>query len=139
MSKGHLLLEDGSRYTGAPFGGGNKAEGEVVFNTGMVGYPEALTDPSYHRQILVFTQPMIGNYGVPPLERDRFSLPVGFESEKIHAAGVVITDLSHGSHHYTASRSFAEQVGQIGLGDVKKKRPTTPCRRDQVSERGRGA
>ncbi|MHC4601676.1 MAG: carbamoyl-phosphate synthase domain-containing protein, partial [Planctomycetota bacterium] len=106
MSKGHLLLEDGSRYKGASFGGGQSAEGEVVFNTGMVGYPEALTDPSYHRQILVFTQPMIGNYGVPVFTRDAWGLPVGFESDRIQAAGAVITDLSEGAHHYTAGRSF---------------------------------
>ncbi|MHC4779292.1 MAG: glutamine-hydrolyzing carbamoyl-phosphate synthase small subunit [Planctomycetota bacterium] len=115
MSKGHLLLEDGSRYTGAPFGGGKSAEGEVVFNTGMVGYPETLTDPSYRGQILVFTQPMIGNYGVPPFKRDEWGLPVGFESDRIQATGVVITDLSHGAHHYTASRSFDKWLKEEGI------------------------
>ncbi len=106
MSDGYLLLEDGSRFAGVRFGGDSRAEGEVVFNTGMVGYPEALTDPSYRGQILVFTQPMIGNYGVPALCRDDFGLPRGFESDRIQASGVVIADLSGGTRHHTASRDF---------------------------------
>ncbi|MFH1548970.1 MAG: glutamine-hydrolyzing carbamoyl-phosphate synthase small subunit [Planctomycetota bacterium] len=60
-----LVLEDGSQWHGFSFGAKKGVAGEVVFNTGMVGYPEALTDPSYHGQILCFTYPLIGNYGVP--------------------------------------------------------------------------
>ena len=60
-----LILEDGSIFEGYSFGSKKNVNGEVVFNTGMVGYPESLTDPSYHGQILVFTYPLIGNYGVP--------------------------------------------------------------------------
>lgn len=60
--------------------------GEVVFNTGMVGYPEALTDPSYAGQILVLTYPMVGNYGVPGDERDSLGLPLHFESERIQVS-----------------------------------------------------
>src|SRR3989442_13631701 len=63
--KGRLVLEDGSVFPGVAFGAPRPAAGEVVFTTGMVGYPEALTDPSYRGQILVFTYPSQGNYGVP--------------------------------------------------------------------------
>ena len=60
----NLFLHDGKRFEGRPFGYPTGATGEIVFNTGMVGYPEALTDPSYRGQILVLTFPLIGNYGV---------------------------------------------------------------------------
>ncbi|MEM1714413.1 MAG: carbamoyl-phosphate synthase domain-containing protein, partial [Thermofilaceae archaeon] len=63
-----LVLEDGTVVRGRGFGAPSVAVGEVVFTTGMVGYTEALTDPSYLGQILVFTYPLIGNYGVPPYE-----------------------------------------------------------------------
>eukprot|EP00411_Alexandrium_monilatum_P007916 CAMPEP_0175299322 /NCGR_PEP_ID=MMETSP0093-20121207/60545_1 /TAXON_ID=311494 /ORGANISM="Alexandrium monilatum, Strain CCMP3105" /LENGTH=88 /DNA_ID=CAMNT_0016595467 /DNA_START=12 /DNA_END=275 /DNA_ORIENTATION=+ len=59
-----LLLKDGSQFEGFSFGHPESTAGEVVFNTGMVGYPESLTDPSYEGQILVITFPLIGNYGV---------------------------------------------------------------------------
>ena len=58
-----LILQDGSTFLGHSFGSKKTVAGEVVFNTGMVGYPESLTDPSYRGQILVLTYPLIGNYG----------------------------------------------------------------------------
>ncbi|MCU0723579.1 MAG: glutamine-hydrolyzing carbamoyl-phosphate synthase small subunit [Planctomycetes bacterium] len=115
MSKSRLLLEDGTTLEGDAFGAERGAAGEVVFNTGMVGYPEALTDPSYHGQILVFTQPMIGNYGVPAYASDAFGLPSGFESERIHAAGAVVADLSGGRRHRTAARSFSDWLRSEGV------------------------
>ncbi|XP_040479660.1 CAD protein-like [Ursus maritimus] len=69
-----LMLEDGSVLRGQPFGATVSTAGEVVFQTGMVGYPEALTDPSYKAQILVLTYPLIGNYGIPTDEVDEFGL-----------------------------------------------------------------
>jgi len=60
-----LILKDGSLFEGFSFGKEQSVAGEVVFNTGMVGYPESLTDPSYRGQILTLTYPLIGNYGVP--------------------------------------------------------------------------
>ena len=60
-----LLLEDGTEFVGEGFGAARAVAGEVVFNTGMTGYVEVLTDPSYRGQILVCTYPLIGNYGVP--------------------------------------------------------------------------
>ena len=59
-----LALEDGTLFTGRPFGGNGTSFGEVVFNTSMTGYQEVLTDPSYHGQIVTMTYPLIGNYGV---------------------------------------------------------------------------
>ena len=60
-----IILEDGSTYRGTGFGYPKTVGGEFVFNTGMVGYTETLTDPSYRGQILCLTYPLIGNYGVP--------------------------------------------------------------------------
>ena len=82
--RGVLVLEDGSRWPGYSFGADNSISGEVVFNTSMVGYPEALTDPSYRGQVLTLTFPLIGNYGVPPNTKDDLGLPIYFESEKVH-------------------------------------------------------
>ena len=64
MAKAKLVLKDGTTLTGESFGADVSSAGEVVFNTSMVGYPEAMTDPSYRGQILTFTYPLIGNYGV---------------------------------------------------------------------------
>jgi carbamoylphosphate synthase small subunit len=65
LETAQLVLQDGSCLTGEHFGAYCSTAGEVVFNTGMVGYPEAMTDPSYKGQLLVLTFPLIGNYGVP--------------------------------------------------------------------------
>ena len=68
---GTLVLEDGTTYRGRVHGYARSVSGEVVFNTGMVGYTEALTDPSYGGQILALTYPLVGNYGVPPCFESR--------------------------------------------------------------------
>ncbi|MEM2560399.1 MAG: carbamoyl-phosphate synthase domain-containing protein, partial [Candidatus Bathyarchaeia archaeon] len=78
--KAALVLEDGTFFIGRGFGAVKKVSGEVVFSTGMVGYPESLTDPSYLGQILVLTYPLIGNYGIPEYDYDCFGIPVSFES-----------------------------------------------------------
>ena len=70
--RGFLILEDGTELPGTLMGTGAPAAGEVVFHTGMVGYPESLTDPSYAGQILVFTYPLVGNYGIPGRRQDEF-------------------------------------------------------------------
>lgn len=90
------------------FGDEVSSNGEVVFNTSMVGYPESLTDPSYKKQILVFTFPMVGNYGVPSYdEKDEFGIPKFFESDKIHVAGVIVSDYSWEYSHWNAKRSLS--------------------------------
>src|SRR5262249_37848704 len=99
---GRLYLEDGSIFEGYIFGFPVSVSGEVVFNTGMVGYPESLTDPSYKGQILVFTYPLIGNYGVPDGGRSS-DFSVAFESERIQVAGLVVAEVSAQHNHWNAA------------------------------------
>jgi carbamoyl-phosphate synthase small subunit len=98
MERAALVLEDGARYGGRQLGFPRPVCGEVVFNTGMVGYTEALTDPSYSGQILVLTYPLVGNYGVPP----------AFESDRIHAAGLVVSELALEYSHAAALKSLPQ-------------------------------
>jgi len=107
LPKAKLILEDGSNFEGFSFGFPKTTSGEVVFNTGMVGYPESLTDPSYRGQILVFTYPLIGNYGVPAKKREKGILK-NFESDKIHLAGLVVADYSFHYSHCQARQSLSE-------------------------------
>ena len=99
---GELILEDGSRYNGILFGSKRCVSGEVVFNTGMVGYPETLTDPSYFGQILVLTYPLIGNYGVPKKSKHLWSY--SFESDKIQVSGLIVSYLSQHAYHWSSSK-----------------------------------
>ncbi len=108
-----LVLEDGTTIAGRLFGFPKSVAGEVVFNTGMVGYPEALTDPSYSGQILVLTYPLIGNYGVPG--RDSKSAGTPFESEKIQAAGLIVSELASGYSHRTACGSLSQWLQDEGI------------------------
>jgi len=105
--KAKLILEDGSKFSGYGFGSDKNVTGEVVFNTGMVGYPETMTDPSYCGQILTFTFPLIGNYGVPGKEREN-GLLKNFESEKIHLRGIIVSDYSFEYSHWNAKQSLHE-------------------------------
>ncbi len=103
--KAVLVLEDGSSFTGLGFGAPNKISGEIVFSTSMVGYPESLTDPSYKGQILTFTYPLVGNYGVPSYEKENGVLKY-FESEKIKVSGFVIHELCKNPSHWASKRSL---------------------------------
>ncbi len=100
-----LILEDGSVFEGFSFGYPQSRAGEVVFNTGMVGYPETMTDPSYLGQIVVFTYPLIGNYGVPPQQRDG-GVHRHLESQKIQVQGIIVSDYSEDFSHWNARRSL---------------------------------
>lgn len=102
-----LVLQDGSEFPGYSFGCLKNSTGEVVFNTGMVGYPETMTDPSYRGQILVCTYPLIGNYGVPDDTREN-NLLKHFESEEIHIRGLIVSDYSENYSHWNASRSLSD-------------------------------
>jgi carbamoyl-phosphate synthase small subunit len=103
------MLEDGSIFDGIGFGYPADIVGEVVFNTGMVGYTEALTDPSYRGQILCLTYPLIGNYGVPSAEdTDEFGLPRFFESDRIQVRGLIIHDLSVIASHWSCVKTLDE-------------------------------
>ena len=84
----------------------------VVFQTGMVGYPESLTDPSYAQQLLVLTYPLIGNYGVPADEYDNLGLHKWFESERIQAAALVVSELCTDYSHWAATRSLSEWLAE---------------------------
>lgn len=105
---GKLILQDGSEFSGFFFGYNGVTTGEVVFNTGMVGYPETLTDPSYSRQILTFTFPLIGNYGVPGDELDEYGLSKNFESDKIHVKGLIISDYSKVYGHWNSVQYLSD-------------------------------
>lgn len=101
MKPSILILKNGIAFPGlSPTWQKGTTLGEVVFNTGMTGYIETLTDPSYAGQILVFTYPLIGNYGVPG--------PKDWESKKIHAAGVVVSDACLTPSHVQAQKSLLD-------------------------------
>jgi carbamoyl-phosphate synthase small subunit len=104
--KAKLVLDDGTCFVGLSFGAEVCVSGEVVFNTAMVGYPEALTDPSYRGQILTCTYPLIGNYGVPPDDKDDTGLPVFFESSSIHITALVVSEYSSDSCHWNQAKSL---------------------------------
>jgi len=106
-----LVLEDGTTVAGRLYGFPKSVAGEIVFNTGMVGYPEALTDPSYSGQILVLTYPLVGNYGVPA----RNGTDMSFESGRIQVAGLIVSELAHGYSHVTACDSLPEWLRQEGI------------------------
>ena len=101
-----LTLETGETFEGTPFGAMRESHGEVVFNTGMTGYVEALTDPSYRGQILVLTYPLQGNYGVPKGP---------FESKKIQVQGLVVGHYSNTPSHHTSDRSLGKWLENEGV------------------------
>ena len=108
-----LMLEDGTSFSGEHFGAPVSISGEVVFNTGMVGYPETMTDPSYRGQILVFTYPLIGNYGVPvngknPEISKENGLSRYFESDMIQVKGIVVSRLTKRYSHWAAIESLED-------------------------------
>lgn len=115
-----LTLADGTTTTGDSFGaapqnwGERCGEGEVVFATGMVGYPESLTDPSFAGQILVLTYPLVGNYGVPRSEKKK-GVEQNFESDKIQVAGLVVSEYSEKYSHSDAVESLAEWLRREGV------------------------
>ena len=100
-----LYLENGAEFKGYVFGYDAPADGEVVFSTAMVGYPESLTDPSYSGQILCVTYPLVGNYGVPEKTVEN-GISKYFESEHIHVRGLVISDYSFDYSHWNAAESL---------------------------------
>ncbi len=104
-----LTLEDGSIYEGFAFGAEAGAYGEVVFNTGMVGYQEMLTDPSYAGQILVPTYPLVGNYGIN--EQD-------FESNKIQVSGFVVRGECPEPSHYLSHQTLHQYLAESGIPGI---------------------
>jgi len=101
---GTLLLEDGTEFEGTSFGYEGESSGEVVFCTGMVGYPEALTDPSFAGQILTMTYPIIGNYGVP----DRS----WWEDDRIHVAALIVSNYVDTPSHVESTMNLGSWLQQ---------------------------
>ena len=107
-----LVLEDGRAFTGEAYGARGETVGEAVFNTGMTGYQETLTDPSYHRQVVVQTAPHIGNTGVNDEDP---------ESRRIWVAGYVLRDPSRRASSWRARRSLADELeaqGVVGISGI---------------------
>jgi len=127
---GTVYLEDGTRFDGRGFGATGRRVGEVVFTTGMVGYPESLTDPSFRGQILTFTYPLLGNYGVPPRgAHDRDHLPL-LESDELQVRGVVVRGTSR-PNHWAMERSldaWLQDEGVPGVVGVDTRRLTQHLR-----------
>ena len=107
--KGYLVLSTGDVFTGNLFGKQEACEGEVVFHTGMTGYQELLTNPSYAGQIITFTYPLIGNYGV---------LEAAGEVKPPVCKGLVVGELCQNPSHYLCESNLAEMVEKYGLSGI---------------------
>jgi carbamoyl-phosphate synthase small subunit len=112
-----LSLDDGTGMQGRGFGVARPVRGEVVFNTAMSGYVEALTDPSYRGQILVLTYPLAGNYGVPPPRRPG-SLERPYESDRIQVQALVVQHYVDAYSHHEARRSLHEWLWAEGVPGI---------------------
>lgn len=132
-----LILEDGVEFAGHGFGASRPLAGEVVFNTGMSGYVEALTDPSYRGQILVLTYPLIGNYGVPA-PRTSGSIDAPYESNHIQVSGLVVQNYVPQYSHSSATRSLGDWLVAEGIPAVAgiDTRTLTRHLREQGTMRG---
>ncbi|MDR2119250.1 MAG: glutamine-hydrolyzing carbamoyl-phosphate synthase small subunit [Tannerella sp.] len=134
-----LILEDGSVFEGFCFGHEEAVAGEVVFNTAMSGYPESLTDPSYAGQLMTLTYPPVGNYGVPPRTFGADGISTFLESEKIHAAAMIISDYSRECSHWNAASTLSEWLREErvpGLCGVDT-RAVTKLLREKGSMKGK--
>ncbi|WP_278313008.1 glutamine-hydrolyzing carbamoyl-phosphate synthase small subunit [Lolliginicoccus levis] len=122
MSEAALVLEDGKIYRGRAFGAEGQTLGEAVFSTGMTGYQETLTDPSYHRQIVVATAPQIGNTGWNLEDSESFGSR-GCESAgpagKIWVAGYAIREATRVVSNYRASHSLQEELELQGIVGIQ--------------------
>ena len=130
-----LLLSNGMTFSGKSFGAHCVGDGEVVFNTAMTGYEQSLTDPSYRGQILCFTFPMIGNYGIADDEKDEYGMAKYFESEDIHVRGVIVNEFSDApSHHLLKEKlnTWLAQKGIPGIYDVDTRALTQVLREHGV-------
>ncbi len=133
---GKLVLEDGTVFDGMGFGYSTTVFGEAVFNTGMVGYTEALTDPSYSGQILTLTYPLVGNYGVPdPTAKDSDGIRKYFESDRIQSRGLVVHELSLTASHWNLAMTLDEWLYNEkipGISGIDTRALTTKLRTSGV-------
>jgi carbamoyl-phosphate synthase small subunit len=128
-SRATLVLEDGAAFEGWSFAGEGEVAGEVVFTTSMVGYQETITDPSYRGQILLFTYPLIGNYGVIPGDE---------ESRKVQAAAVIVREYTPHPSNWASERSLADLLDENGVLGIEgmDTRALTRHIRDKGAMRG---
>lgn len=111
-----LVLESGERFKGYFFGSEKPVSGEVVFNTGMVGYPETMTDPSYTGQILAFTFPLIGNYGIP--DSESLFDNKNFESDKVWVSGLIVSEFADNFEHWNALNSLSDWMKENNVPGI---------------------
>lgn len=123
---GKLILSDATELIGESFGAPLSTAGEVVFSTGMMGYPESITDPSYQGQILILTYPLVGNYGVPDKTL--------WESERIHVSGLVVSEYIDTPSHFESKRTLSKwfKEEQIPILQIKDTRLLT----QKIREKG---
>ncbi len=112
--RARLLTADGLAVEGCGFGSPGVRVGELVFSTGMTGYTEALTDPSYAGQILVWAHPMVGCYGVPNPEHSYCGVPFNYESDRVHVEGFIVSELPP-HNHYLSVASLSEWLNSSGI------------------------
>jgi len=105
----YVLLEDGARFDGEAVGASGPVTGEIVFNTAMSGYQESMTDPSYARQLITFTYPHIGNYGVSP---------AAMESDRIHARGAIMRDARNHTDHAGSREGWLDWLRDSGVAAI---------------------
>ncbi|WP_415519162.1 MAG: glutamine-hydrolyzing carbamoyl-phosphate synthase small subunit [Desulfovibrio aminophilus] len=108
--KAVLTLEDGARFEGASFTGHGAAEGEVIFNTGMTGYQEILTDPSYVGQMVCMTYPLIGNYGVNPED---------VESSRVQCAAFIVKECCKNPSNWRSTMPLPEYLERAGVMGIE--------------------
>lgn len=119
LDRATFTIRDGPVFHGKSFGANTNISGEAVFTTSLVGYPESMTDPSYRGQIVVFTQPLIGNYGVPSgSARDEYNLLKYFESPHVQCIGIVVADAAMKYSHWTAVESLGEWCKREGVAAI---------------------
>lgn len=130
-----LILDDGSQFQGKSFGYEKPIAGEVVFNTGMTGYPESLTDPSYAGQLMALTYPLIGNYGVPPFTIEENGIASYMESDKIYASAIIVNNYSEEYSHWNAKESLSDWLKREkvpGITDIDTRQLTKILRSNGV-------
>ena len=128
---GKLIFKNGQTFEGNSFGANNSIAGEVVFSTGMMGYPESLTDPSYKGQILILTYPLIGNYGIPDKNL--------WESNRIMVSGLIVSDYINTPYHFQSKRTLGDWLKDENIPalEIKDTRLLTQIVRDKGSMLGK--
>src|SRR5436305_12332318 len=120
--KAILALEDGTIFEGESLGATGRTYGEVVFNSGMTGYQEILTDPSYAGQMVALTYPLIGNYGINPED---------FESRRVQVEGFIVREASESPSNWRSAQTlgaFLKEKGVVGIKGVDTRAITRALR-----------